>query len=196
MSTFQQVTYQEAHDTEILAIDFTDPSDKESPYLVATAGRDRLLHVFDVLDDYALVQTLDDHSSSITCIRFTADGSRMMSCGADKSIVFRNCQKVMVQAISGRHSTIIFMTTCNSLSIPPPSSPFIMIYIRTKTGWHSIHTIKPLVAQLSMTWDYTILVRQSRLSQEIEDSTSLLWIQENLSSPSKPSPRWTIKRLR
>ncbi|KAK3805818.1 MAG: hypothetical protein J3Q66DRAFT_375561 [Benniella sp.] len=93
MSTFQQVTYQEAHDTEILAIDFTDPSDQESPYLVATAGRDRLLHVFDVLNDYALVQTLDDHSSSITCIRFTADGSRMMSCGADKSIVFRNCQK-------------------------------------------------------------------------------------------------------
>lgn len=97
MSTFQQTTYQEAHDTEILAIDFTNPSDKGTPYLVATAGRDRLLHVFDVLDDYALLQTLDDHSSSITCIRFTADGSRMMSCGADKSIVFRNCQKVMAR---------------------------------------------------------------------------------------------------
>ncbi|KAF9937144.1 mitogen-activated protein kinase binding protein 1, partial [Modicella reniformis] len=68
-------------------------SDKESPYLVATAGRDRLLHIFDALNDYALIQTLDDHSSSITCIRFTADGSRMMSCGADKSIIFRNCQK-------------------------------------------------------------------------------------------------------
>ncbi|KAG0354384.1 mitogen-activated protein kinase binding protein 1, partial [Gamsiella multidivaricata] len=93
LSTLEQITYQEAHDTEILAIDFTDPVDKESPLLIATAGRDRLLHVFDALNDYALVQTLDDHSSSITCIKFTANGSRMMSCGADKSIIFRNCLK-------------------------------------------------------------------------------------------------------
>ncbi|KAF9914916.1 mitogen-activated protein kinase binding protein 1 [Lobosporangium transversale] len=92
--TLEQVTYQEAHDTEILTIDFTDPTLKDAPFLLATAGRDRLLHVFDIRNDYALLQTLDDHSSSITCIRFTADGSRMMSCGADKSIVFRNCQKI------------------------------------------------------------------------------------------------------
>ncbi|KAF8940681.1 mitogen-activated protein kinase binding protein 1 [Dissophora ornata] len=93
LSTLQQVTYQEAHDTEILTIGFTDPTEKDSPFLVATAGRDRLLHIFDANNGYALVQTLDDHSSSITCIKFTADGSRMMSCGADKSIVFRNCHK-------------------------------------------------------------------------------------------------------
>ncbi|KAG0200926.1 mitogen-activated protein kinase binding protein 1 [Mortierella sp. GBA30] len=93
LSTLEQLTYQEAHDTEILAIDFTDPLEKDTPLLVATAGRDRLLHVFDVLNDFSLVQTLDDHSSSIACIQFTADGSRMMSCGADKSIIFRNCIK-------------------------------------------------------------------------------------------------------
>ncbi|KAG0093476.1 hypothetical protein BGZ93_007858 [Podila epicladia] len=93
LRSFAQVTYQEAHDTEIMAIDFTDPLDKDSPFLVATAGRDRLLHVFDVHNNYALLQTLDDHSSSITTIKFTADGSRMMSCGADKSIIFRNRYK-------------------------------------------------------------------------------------------------------
>ncbi|KAG0028966.1 hypothetical protein BGZ82_008174 [Podila clonocystis] len=93
LRSFAQVTYQEAHDTEIMAIDFTDPQDKDSPLLVATAGRDRLLHVFDVHNNYALLQTLDDHSSSITTIKFTADGSRMMSCGADKSIIFRNRHK-------------------------------------------------------------------------------------------------------
>ncbi|KAF9142242.1 mitogen-activated protein kinase binding protein 1 [Mortierella sp. GBA39] len=93
LSTLEKLTYQEAHDTEILAIDFTDSKAQDSAVLVATAGRDRLLHIFDVQNDYALVQTLDDHSSSITCIKFAADGSRMMSCGADKSIIFRNCQK-------------------------------------------------------------------------------------------------------
>lgn len=94
LSTLEKLTYQEAHDTEILAIDFTDSGAQDSAALVASAGRDRLLHIFDVQNDYALVQTLDDHSSSITCIKFAADGSRMMSCGADKSIIFRNCQKV------------------------------------------------------------------------------------------------------
>ncbi|KAG0344914.1 mitogen-activated protein kinase binding protein 1 [Podila humilis] len=93
LRTRTQVTYQEAHDTEIMAIDFTDPVDSDSPLLVATAGRDRLLHVFDVHNNYSLLQTLDDHSSSITCIKFTPDGSRMMSCGADKSIIFRNLHK-------------------------------------------------------------------------------------------------------
>ncbi|KAF9146978.1 mitogen-activated protein kinase binding protein 1 [Linnemannia schmuckeri] len=93
LSTLEKLTYQEAHDTEILAIDFTDSEAQDSSLLVATAGRDRLLHIFDVQNDYALVQTLDDHSSSITCIKFAADGSRMMSCGADKSIIFRHCQK-------------------------------------------------------------------------------------------------------
>lgn len=94
LATLEKLTYQEAHDTEILAIDFTDSEAQDSAVLVATAGRDRLLHIFDVQNDYALVQTLDDHSSSITCIKFAADGSRMMSCGADKSIIFRSCQKV------------------------------------------------------------------------------------------------------
>ncbi|KAG0381087.1 mitogen-activated protein kinase binding protein 1 [Mortierella sp. AD032] len=93
LSTLEKLTYQEAHDTEILAIDFTDSGAQDSPLLIATAGRDRLLHVFDVFNNYALVQTLADHSSSITCIKFAADGSRMMSCGADKSIIFRNCHK-------------------------------------------------------------------------------------------------------
>ncbi|OAQ35257.1 WD40 repeat-like protein [Linnemannia elongata AG-77] len=93
LATLEKLTYQEAHDTEILAIDFTDSKAQDSAVLVATAGRDRLLHIFDVQNDYALVQTLDDHSSSITCIKFAADGSRMMSCGADKSIIFRSCQK-------------------------------------------------------------------------------------------------------
>ncbi|KAF9581116.1 mitogen-activated protein kinase binding protein 1, partial [Lunasporangiospora selenospora] len=92
LATFSQITYQEAHDSEIMAIDFTD-SNVDAPLLVATAGRDRLVHVFDAVNDYALLQTLDDHSSSITSIKFTANGSRMMSCGADKSIIFRNCNK-------------------------------------------------------------------------------------------------------
>lgn len=38
--------------------------------LLATASRDRLIHILDAGRDYSLVQTLDEHSSSITAVRF------------------------------------------------------------------------------------------------------------------------------
>lgn len=41
-----------------------------------------------------MVTTLDDHSSSITAIKFAASGSKLLSCSADKSIVFRGVAKV------------------------------------------------------------------------------------------------------
>ena len=68
---------------------------------MSSAGRDRLLHVFDCDQDYGLVQTLDDHSAAITAISFTDDVEtgqmKMISCGADKSILFRNAQTVRVR---------------------------------------------------------------------------------------------------
>ncbi|MGH0186174.1 UNVERIFIED_CONTAM: hypothetical protein FKN15_020398, partial [Acipenser sinensis] len=65
-------------------------------FLLATASRDRLIHVLDAGQDYRLLQTLDEHSSSITAVRFAAneDKVRMISCGADKSIYFRTAQQV------------------------------------------------------------------------------------------------------
>ncbi|CAG8514111.1 17328_t:CDS:10 [Acaulospora morrowiae] len=92
LDTFTELTYQEAHDAEILTIEFTDGRIPDAPYLIATASRDRILHVFDINNNYHLIQTLDDHSSSITAIKFTSDGGRLISCGADKSIIFRSRQ--------------------------------------------------------------------------------------------------------
>ncbi|KAL1920123.1 uncharacterized protein VTP21DRAFT_1269 [Calcarisporiella thermophila] len=89
LETFELITYQEAHDAEIMTIDFTRPRREEEPYYIATASRDRLLHVFDIRQNYRLLQTMDDHSSSITAVKFSDDGSRLVSCGADKSIIFR-----------------------------------------------------------------------------------------------------------
>lgn len=41
--------------------------------LLATASRDRLIHVLDVEEDYGLLQTLDEHSSSVTSVRFAGE---------------------------------------------------------------------------------------------------------------------------
>lgn len=48
--------------------------------------------------EYQFLQTLDDHSSSITAVRFFQNQERlfMVSCGADKSVIFR--QATLVRA--------------------------------------------------------------------------------------------------
>ena len=69
-----------------------------SSSLLASASRDRLIHLFDVSREYSFLQTLDDHSSSITAIRFlkmpprpgVENSVQIASCGADKSIIFRD----------------------------------------------------------------------------------------------------------
>ncbi|KND04338.1 uncharacterized protein SPPG_00069 [Spizellomyces punctatus DAOM BR117] len=86
--TFQQLKFLEAHEAEVLSIDFSDDPHADS-FLMATASRDRLIHVFDGARDFELVQTLDDHTSSITSVRFCDNGRRLMSCGADRSLIFR-----------------------------------------------------------------------------------------------------------
>ncbi|XP_067138205.1 mitogen-activated protein kinase-binding protein 1-like isoform X2 [Centruroides vittatus] len=82
----------EAHDAEVLCLEYSKPFGN-CRYL-ASASRDRLIHVFDVNQDYGFQQTLDDHSSSITAVRFVQNHSQlqMISCAADKSIIFRRAQ--------------------------------------------------------------------------------------------------------
>ncbi|XP_078389290.1 mitogen-activated protein kinase-binding protein 1-like isoform X2 [Cetorhinus maximus] len=82
----------EAHDSEILCLEYSKP--ETGMNLLATASRDRLIHILNVDKQYNLVQTLDDHSSSITAVKFAAnDDVKMVSCGADKSIYFRTAHK-------------------------------------------------------------------------------------------------------
>ncbi|XP_055878528.1 mitogen-activated protein kinase-binding protein 1-like isoform X5 [Biomphalaria glabrata] len=83
----------EAHDSDVMCLEY---SYTEHGKFLATSSRDRLIHVFDVDQNYGLVQTLGDHSSSITAVRFTDtdDKLRMISCGADKSILVRTATTV------------------------------------------------------------------------------------------------------
>ncbi|KAI7900323.1 quinon protein alcohol dehydrogenase-like superfamily [Cokeromyces recurvatus] len=91
MNNWEILTYLEAHDSEILSIDITTSKEKDAPNLIATASRDRLLHIFDIKSNFQIVQSLDDHSSSITAVKFSKDATKLISCSADKSIIFRHC---------------------------------------------------------------------------------------------------------
>ncbi|XP_062408359.1 WD repeat-containing protein 62 isoform X2 [Sardina pilchardus] len=82
-----------AHDSEVLCLEFS-PTDT-GLRLLASASRDRLIHIFNVENNYNLEQTVYDHSASITAIKFSGDSSdvNMVSCGADKSIYFRTAEQ-------------------------------------------------------------------------------------------------------
>ncbi|NXU02799.1 MABP1 protein, partial [Buphagus erythrorhynchus] len=89
--------------------------------LLASASRDRLIHVLDAGKDYSLQQTLDEHSSSITAVKFAAnDGKvRMISCGADKSIYFRTAQKTGEGVQFTRTHHIVRKTTLYDMDVDP-----------------------------------------------------------------------------
>ncbi|XP_041850150.1 WD repeat-containing protein 62 isoform X2 [Melanotaenia boesemani] len=93
----------EAHDSEVLCLEFSPSS--TGVKLLASASRDRLIHVFNLDKNFSLEQTLNDHSSSITAVRFTGENPevRMVSCGADKSIYFQASEGL---SFSRRHHVV------------------------------------------------------------------------------------------
>ncbi|XP_065833168.1 mitogen-activated protein kinase-binding protein 1-like isoform X2 [Oscarella lobularis] len=79
----------EAHEADVMSIKYSDP---ESGFrYLASAGRDRLIHVFDVDDRYELVQTIADHSGAVTAIQFSfyENDLYLLSSGTDKSLLFQ-----------------------------------------------------------------------------------------------------------
>ncbi|KAL0123434.1 hypothetical protein PUN28_005746 [Cardiocondyla obscurior] len=114
ISSLEELCLIEAHDAEVLCLEYSRFSrhSLDAPRLLASASRDRLIHVFSVDQGYNFLQTLDDHSSSITAVRFFNQSNQdnqiqMVSCGADKSIIFRQLQSMpsgMPQFARGRNA--------------------------------------------------------------------------------------------
>ncbi|XP_059505284.1 mitogen-activated protein kinase-binding protein 1 isoform X2 [Stegostoma tigrinum] len=107
----------EAHDSEILCLEYSKP--ETGMKLLASASRDRLIHVLDAENDYSLLQTLDEHSSSITAVKFTANGGsvRMITCGADKSVYFRTAQKTAEGTRFTRTHHVVRKTTLYDMDV-------------------------------------------------------------------------------
>lgn len=103
LQTFKQVALVEAHDSEVLSVDYGQSTEMGVTFL-ASSSRDRFVHIFDVSKDYQLVATLDDHSAAITAVRFTFSSItshlQLISCSADKSLIFRSISKVILHGRS------------------------------------------------------------------------------------------------
>nr|XP_033811399.1 WD repeat-containing protein 62-like isoform X3 [Geotrypetes seraphini] len=101
----------EAHDAEVLCLEYSRP--ETGLTLLASAGRDRLIHILNADKDYTLEQTFDDHSSSITAVKFAGRNGQvyMISCGVDKSIYFRTAEKVLDGVSFSRTHHVVDKTT-------------------------------------------------------------------------------------
>uniref|UniRef100_A0A3P8RSG5 Mitogen-activated protein kinase binding protein 1 n=1 Tax=Amphiprion percula TaxID=161767 RepID=A0A3P8RSG5_AMPPE len=115
LDTMEEILNVQAHDSEILCLEFSKPD--TGLQLLATASRDRLIHILDAGKEYSLVQTLDEHSSSITAVRFAGQSKvRMISCGADKSVYFRTAQQGLEFT---RTHHVVRKTTLYDMDIEP-----------------------------------------------------------------------------
>ncbi|XP_023335709.1 mitogen-activated protein kinase-binding protein 1 isoform X3 [Eurytemora carolleeae] len=112
----------EAHDAEVLCLEYSLPSPGTTANYLASASRDRLTNLFNAGKNYSFLSTLDDHSSSITAVRFLPnqgqEGIQMVSCGADKSIIFRDVNTEDSQGISlNRVNHIVGKTTLYDMEL-------------------------------------------------------------------------------
>uniref|UniRef100_A0A4W5JQJ7 Mitogen-activated protein kinase binding protein 1 n=1 Tax=Hucho hucho TaxID=62062 RepID=A0A4W5JQJ7_9TELE len=114
LSSMAEIQKVEAHDSEILCLEYSKP--ETGLKLLATASRDRLIHILDAEKDYGLVQTLDEHSSSITAVRFAGE---MISCGADKSIYFRTAHRTDGGTEFRRSHHVVRKTTLYDMDVEP-----------------------------------------------------------------------------
>ncbi|XP_034169305.2 mitogen-activated protein kinase-binding protein 1 isoform X1 [Pangasianodon hypophthalmus] len=119
LNSMEEVLKVEVHDSEILCLEYSKP--ETGMKLLATAGRDRLIHVLDVEEDYSLLQTLDEHSSSITAVRFAANEGkvRMISCGADKSVYFRTAHRTFRGVKFKRAHHVVRKSTLHDMDVDP-----------------------------------------------------------------------------
>ncbi|XP_056229532.1 WD repeat-containing protein 62 isoform X2 [Seriola aureovittata] len=107
----------EAHDSEVLCLEFSPTS--TGVKLLASASRDRLIHIFNLEKNYSLEQTLNDHSASITAVKFAGESPevRMVSCGADKSIYFQTAEKTEEGLSFSRSHHLVEKTTLYDMDL-------------------------------------------------------------------------------
>ncbi|OJD31843.1 wd repeat protein [Diplodia corticola] len=76
-----------AHGSEITDIEIHEG---DTP-LIVTSARDRTVQVFQKSGEaWDLLQTLDEHASAVTGVLFSKDGTHLLSCSTDRTVVVRD----------------------------------------------------------------------------------------------------------
>ncbi|CAA3027960.1 mitogen-activated kinase-binding 1 [Olea europaea subsp. europaea] len=98
VNTSDYICIQDAHDGEILSLSFNFENQKdnvstevsESHQFLASGGRDGMIHVYRVDSNFDLIGKIDCHSTAATPVNLTCSGTKIISCGGDRSLVVHN----------------------------------------------------------------------------------------------------------
>ncbi|KAF9598508.1 hypothetical protein IFM89_028040 [Coptis chinensis] len=146
LNTGDYTFIQDAHEAEILSLTFSLPSDNNTAtgrYLLASGSRDRMIHLYDVERDFQLIESLDDHSAAVTSVRFACNGRKILSCSADRSLVFRDVAEADIGCKTSRcHHQIASHGTVYDMAIDPITEVAVTVGQDKKINTFSISTGK------------------------------------------------------
>ncbi|KAK6754316.1 hypothetical protein RB195_013363 [Necator americanus] len=79
-----------AHELDVQCLEYSNNA-RGAPYLLASGGRDRLVHIFrPAATSYDHCYVIDDHQSALTAVRFVQNENNdlyLFTCGSDKIII-------------------------------------------------------------------------------------------------------------
>ncbi|KAL0545194.1 hypothetical protein IC582_020342 [Cucumis melo] len=119
---------QGAHDAEVLSLSFSLVSSNEAiskkvmqgHYYLASASRDRIIHLYNVERNFDLTDSIVDHSAAVTSVKISCNGHKIISCSADRSLIFRDFTTTdSGHMISRSHHQMASQGTVYDMAIDP-----------------------------------------------------------------------------
>ncbi|TYJ96265.1 mitogen-activated protein kinase-binding protein 1 isoform X2 [Cucumis melo var. makuwa] len=117
-----------AHDAEVLSLSFSLVSSNEAiskkvmegHYYLASASRDRIIHLYNVERNFDLTDSIVDHSAAVTSVKISCNGHKIISCSADRSLIFRDFTTTdSGHMISRSHHQMASQGTVYDMAIDP-----------------------------------------------------------------------------
>ena len=98
--TSEEINQFQAHEQEVVCLDYSPFLDPECNYILASGSRDRHTHMYSSENGYIDINTLEGHSSSIVSVKFAFDPEetneakrlKLITSGADKAIIYRKVE--------------------------------------------------------------------------------------------------------
>ncbi|KAK6029040.1 WD domain, G-beta repeat protein [Ostertagia ostertagi] len=111
-----------AHELDVQCVEYSDNT-RGAPYLFASGGRDRLVHLFRPGESsYEPCYVIDDHQSALNAVRFVQNHNNelyLFTCGSDKTIIIWHLVVFTQDAIQFvRENLISAQMGINDLLIP------------------------------------------------------------------------------
>ncbi|KAM7258973.1 hypothetical protein ACFE04_014714 [Oxalis oulophora] len=138
MASHHLLGQKDAHDAEILSLSFSLSTTKDNiskdvtdnNYFLASSSRDRTIHIYDVKRNFDLVASIDDHSAAVTSVKVVGNGCKILSCSADRSLVFRDVDRSRTDSgckISRRHHQMASNGTIYDMVIDPENEVVVTV---------------------------------------------------------------------